>query len=325
MAGMLPDSDQIARSEYPPDYPFAPSKPWKPAAAKVPAPGEPAFPDLVGESDHSLPWPLMAGGLVVACGLVNLLMAPIVEVFDAPAPLVGLVYAVLLTQLAGHSLWTVWSKRPLWQRVLIGTLVLEALWACFVLGIAMSEPGPPDGEAIRLTACSMPLVTLCVAAPLWALRIYAQWQIVPSGGLPLDQPLSIRGILGATLVVAVAVSLVRLASDDPEYYDVAWIGWTIAAPSIAGASLLSLPPALYMVLRGERPVAGLFLLWGYATAAIVLLVFGIALFGGRLRGEELFAIAFSIYGFASLVWLLLLAVRSCGYRLAIGPSYERAP
>jgi len=317
MTRMLPDAEQAAPAEYPPDYPFAPHGPWKPAAAKWPAPGEPAFPDLA--ADDPLRGPMIAGAIVIACGVVNLLMAPIVELLDAPPPLVGLVYAVLLTQLAGHSLWTVWSRRPLWQRVLIGTLVLEALWACFVLGIALSEPGPPDGEAIRLTACSLPLVTLCAAAPLWALRIYAQWQIVPSGRLPQGQPLSIRDILWATLVVAVVVSLVRLASDDPEYYDIAWIGWTIAAPSIAGVSLLSLLPALFFVLRGERPVAGLFLLWGYATTAIVLLVFGIALFGGRLRGEELFAIAFSIYGFASLLWLLLLAVRSCGYRLAIGP------
>ena len=38
-------------------------------------------------------------------------------------------------------------------------------------------------------------------------------------------------MIAATLAVALALGFLRLASDDPEFYDVAWIGWLIAVPT----------------------------------------------------------------------------------------------
>src|SRR5687768_7125276 len=111
---MLPDADQVAPAEFPPGYPFAPQ-----AARKPPAAGEPA-------ASERLSSPLAkaaAGfGLVGGCAMVNLIMPPMVEGIDLPEPLVGLVGAVLFVQLAGQSLWIVWSGRPIWQRIVLGTL-----------------------------------------------------------------------------------------------------------------------------------------------------------------------------------------------------------
>ncbi len=312
---MLPDADQVAPAEYPPGYPFAPqSRSDRAAAGEFPAQAE--LP--VGYANTNAI--AIAVVALVGCGMLNLLMIPVVEGLDGPAPLVGLVYAFLLAQLAGHSLWTVFSERPLWLRVLWGTVVLEVLLLCAIIGASFTAPSD-FGDVARVMFCSLPLVTLCAQAPLWALRIYAQWRMTAADGSPEPppRPLSIRDILWATGVVAVAISLVRVASDSPDFHEVAWLGWAVAAPSIAAASLLSLPLALFLVLRGERPVAGLFLLWGYATFALAILIVGVALFGGRIRGEELMGLAFTLYGFASLLWSLLYLIRACNYRLAISP------
>lgn len=310
------DADQLAAADYPPDYPFAPQTVAGGQPAAVPPPlRQAASAAAIDVQEQAALRTALGIGLVIVCSLTNLVMVPLVDGLDMPIIVVGLVYGVLLAQVSMLSLWTVWSERPVWLRVVLGTLLAEILLACFLMGIAMNNPADFHDIA-RVMMCSLPLVLLCVQAPLWALRIYAGWRIAPAHGISQPQPLSIGQILLATATVAGAVSLVRLASDEPAFYESAWIAWVVAAPSIAGVSLITLPVALYLVLRWERTTSGLFLLWGYATAAIIVVIIVAPLaFGAPIRGEQAVGLFVALYTFAGLLWLLLRVVRAWGYRL----------
>jgi hypothetical protein len=315
---------------YPPEYPFAPkySEGHPPKSALS---IDDLEADLVRDKGSLLQpfhWGWFAA-VVVACGFLNLILAPIVEAFHVPPLLVAAAYAVLVSELAAQSIWIVWSERRLWQRLTVGTLAGQFLLLCFLAGIGVSGPGSSNFEEIvRVAVCSLPLVMLCVQAPLWALRIYARWRIVPVpwADVPPQRPLAIGDIIAATAVVAVALALLRLASSDPEFYEVAWIGWAIAAPSIAAISLLSVPLAMYLVLARRRPLVGLFVWWGLATALVAsALVVVAAVSRQPLRGEERLLLFITVYGAGGLLWLPLWAASICNYRLSTGNSARGTP
>jgi hypothetical protein len=314
---------------YPPDYPFAPQYPQGRPPKSPLAIKDIEAPIVSDNKAQTRPfrWGIFAIAVAV-CGFLNLSLAPVVENFDMPVVLIAVAYAALLSQLAAQSLWIVWSERPLWQRLVAGTLAGQMLLACFLAGIWMSEPRPSDfAEMVRVAVCSLPLVMLCVQAPLWALRIYTRWRIVPMHETNLlpERPLAIGDIIAATSVVALALALVRLASSDPEFYEEAWLGWTIAAPSIAGVSLLSLPPAMYLVLVRRWPFVGLLVWLGIATLVVVIALAVVAVIGGQqLRSEESTLLFFTVCGAGALSWVPLWATLACGYRLSLGSSAQGA-
>lgn len=319
----------VASIVYPPDYPFAPQY----ALGCTPKPSlSPNDVEATLFSDspaQASPFRWGTFALAVAvCGLLNLGLAPVVEAFDTPTVLIAVAYAVLLSQLAAQSLWIVWSERPLWQRLVAGTLAGHLLLTCFLAGIWMSEPRPSDfAEMVRAAVCSLPLAMLCVQAPLWALRIYARWRIVPSHETNLlpERSLAIGDMIAATSVVALALALIRLASSHPEFHEVAWIGWLIAAPSIAGISLLGLTPAIYLVLVRRRPFVGLFLWWGLATLVVVIALVLVAVIGRQqLRGEESLLLFLTVNGAGALSWVPLWATLARGYRMRLGNSARGA-
>ena len=324
MKPMLRDADQIAPADYPPGYPLAPQPTAQAAPPTSASPAAPLSQPAVASpaAANVKPWPALAAGFIAVCCMNNLMAGPLIDAFHEPPSLIGFVFGMLLTQIAALSLWTVWSERPVWQRQLCGMLLAEVLLAFFLVGIGSTAPGPRSNfvEVARAMACSLPLILLAVQMPLWALRIYAGWRIVlPASDAQPPGHLSIRDILQATVVVAVAVSLLRLASDDPEFFEVAWIAWAVALPCIAAASLLALPEALFIVLRWERPIHGLYAIWAYATVAIfIVLVIGATFFRVRIPGEEVIVTFVTIYVLAGFWWILLRVVRSGDYRLVTG-------
>jgi hypothetical protein len=268
---------------------------------------------------------IFALSLLANCCFVNLGLAPLIEALDEPLLLIGMAYGTLGAELAVVSLWTVWSERHLWQRLLVGSLAAEALAACFVGGIGLSRPRPSDyADVVRAILCSVPLVLLAIQGPLWALRTYAGWRITITGSSGLSRrPLSIGDLLWCMVAVAGAISLARLASSDPQYFDFAWVAWAVALPSLALVSLLCLPPAVFLALRIERPLIGLWGVWGYATVALLAALMVIGAFTGDIPDGELIALWFiSAYSFAAILWGALRLVRSWEYRLAIRGSSE---
>jgi hypothetical protein len=256
--------------------------------------------------------------------VANFVLAAMLGPGELPL-LVATFFSALIAQLAVQSLWIVWSTRPLWLRHLAGVLVGWLLVAAFLVGLGAGV-GPNNlDEVARVFLCCVPLVMLSVQAPLWGLRTYARWQIA-SAHRPamLDRPLSIGDMIAATLAVALALGLLRLASDDPEFYQVAWIGWLIAVPSIAVISLASLPPLLYLVLRRDSwPVVG-FLAWcGYATVVLVAAAIVILVLSGGPDAEGVLLLFVTPFGASTATWLALLVLRAGGYRLTFASERQR--
>jgi hypothetical protein len=317
------DRPQFTPAVYPPDYPFAPqyAPGHDPQACRT---QDIAIAAHLADAPHRQQtlyvWTAIA--LVGSC-FVNLVLAAMVGPSE-PIPLMAALFAALLSQLALQSLWIVFSPRPLWQRQLAGILLGWLLLGAFLMGIGLGNQPADLPEVARIFLCSVPLVMLSVQTPLWGLRIYARWQVVPTTRpAAMDRPLTIGDMIAATLAVAIAFGFIRLASDEPGFYQVAWIGWLIAVPSIAGIALVSLAPLVYLVLRPNAWPVGGFLAWcGEMTILLTAAAILIAMLGGRPDAEGIVLLFLSTFGAGTATWLGLWGLRTCGYRLVTGRDRE---
>lgn len=306
-------------AEYPPGYAFAPQYQAEHQREKIcNDPSElPPIPNNVPLGKLTLDTAVFAA-FVVGC-LVNLVLGAMVGPGE-PALLLGVSIAALLSQLALVSLGIVWGSRPHWQRQVAGTVSGWLLISSLVVGFKVGNTATDFFEQARIAICCLPLIMLSAQVPLWALRTYFRWRILPKDrpAVP-DRPLTIGDVIAATIVVALAFGFIRLASDDPDFYRVAWIGWLIAIPSIAAVSLVSLPPLLYLMLRRNAWPVGGFLAWcGYMTVLLTIYAIIISLFVTRWTSEGVLVLFLATLGAGTLTWLACCGLRACGYRLVIG-------
>jgi hypothetical protein len=134
-------------------------------------------------------------------------------------------------------------------------------------------------------------------------------------------------MLSGTTLVAIATSAVRFAyfgqgSPSMSY----WIGWGIAVPSIAGISLISLPPVIFFTLGISRLRIGMWLLFVYAAVATIATII-VAIRLSRpmgLSARVFMEVACLIVAFASTLAVPLLVARSRGRRLKIPFEFERS-
>jgi hypothetical protein len=304
-------------AEYPPDYPFAPQyqTPRPPEHLALHGVEIPPIPhEAPSHNQFLFPW--FAAGLGGSC-CFNFLVGTMVGPSE-PILLMAALFAAVLAQLALQSTWIVWSPRPLWQRQLVGVIAGWMLLGAFLVGLP---------ELVRAFLCSVPLVMVSAQIPLWALRTYLGWRILSvDEPVSIDRPLTIGDMIAATVVVAIAFGFIRLASDDAEFYAIAWIGWLIAVPSIGAASLASLPPLLFLVLRDRAwPLGGFFAWCGYATLILTVCAIVISILSRRPDPEGIMLLYLAPLGAGTLTWLALWGLRACGYRLVIGnPEATRA-
>jgi hypothetical protein len=299
------DSAQPALDEYPSDYPYAPQPPRELA--------EPRPPGRIVQLLVRPPAPELL--VLSGAALFNLLIVPLVEAFrPEPMVLAGLAYGVLASELAGLTIWMVWSNTPLWIRLALYWSLLYGLLFCFLISIWLSEQSDPV-NLFRGPLCGLPLAALATQLPLWALRMYAGWQIERPGDEARSsaRPLSIGDILLGTVIAAVGVAAAQGVASDGR----AWLAWAIAIPSIAGVSLASIPAAIYCTLRLKDAGWGAGLLFAYAAGGVIvtLIVVAWAHGGGTLELDFLAALAVMISTLASALWGLLIVAKRRGYVL----------
>jgi len=154
------------------------------------------------------------------------------------------------------------------------------------------------------------------------------WEIVENhGAVVMDsgRALSIGDMLAGTTLAAIAISAVRFASIAPGYPNMSnWIGWAIAVPSIAGISLVSLPPIILCTLWLKHWKTGLWLLMAYSAAATVVTVIVIWQINrpSILTARELVAVVALIVAFAATLFGTLLLVRARGVKLKLPIDLE---
>lgn len=305
-------------AEYPADYPFAPQyRASRPPENLAPHAVEiPPIPQEARTHPSSL-YPWLAAALCGGC-LFNFIAGTLLGPAE-PIVLMAALMSAFLSQLALQSVWIVWSPHPLWLRQIVGVTTGWFLFGAFLLGLYNGHERHNSDflEVVRLFLCSIPLVMVSAQIPLWGLRTYLQWRILPAGEpVPADRPLTIGDMIAATVIVALAFGFIRLASDKPEVYEVAWIGWLIAVPSIAAVSLASLPPLLFLVLRPRAiPLGGFFAWCGYATVLLTVAAVIITILSGRLDAKGIALLSLATLGAGTATWLALCGLRAIGYRL----------
>ena len=307
-------SDPIAapQSDYPDGYPYAPREPGMVVPASI---------QIASRSqDWSVLDPPLGEILLLAAGCTfNFLIVPLVTSFGSPSPspppLIGVMYGVFAGQLGGLSIWLVWSRGGLVKRLAIYCLLMYGLLLCFLVGVLVGEPTSARHVA-RATAFGLPLVSLSVQLPLWLLRSYLGWEIAEGddSGVPHSRrALSIGDMLAGTTLAAIAISLVRFASIAPGYPNMSnWIGWLVAVPSIAGISLVSLPPIILCTLWLKDWKTGLWFLMAYSAAATVVTVIVILRIDrpSVLTARELVEVVALIITFAATLFGTLLLARA---------------
>ena len=320
LAGNPQSGDQV-------EYPYGPRPPsttdspvWPQAAPEAPLAGS-------------------EGPLVVAIGLGvifasgNFAVCPLMAAFnraDWGALPVFVLIGAILAQAGLLSAGLVFGDGSLWVRMIVcwGTAVF--LWGCWAAGrltVALFCVWSFDwGEQLRFGVLSIPLVGLAIQSPLWLVRCYLGWRLTRSGtGASAVRPLSIGDYLIGTAVTAVSITCARLAPQPDWDNSSYWPAWAIVFASIAGASLLSVIPAMLAMFRLRDRRLGLYLLLGYGfvagmtTLAILIRVFG---FPGGPGAWRAVAVVVVFVSLAGCLGLGMKAARDLGFELVLSRNQQ---
>jgi hypothetical protein len=234
--------------------------------------------------------------------------------------------------------WLAWGSQPFWQRALRHWIVAAILYLVWVAGLWLARQalGQPDQfrQVSMMVGLSVPLMSIAAQLPLWMARQMFGWRLIHHEMRPGEEnkgprraPLSIRDLMTATVVVAVALALARLApSPDGKPIGMLWVIMFTAATTVSTMTLLPVGPLL---MRTPRLGRGVLLACLYAAFwigllwLIVLVAWGRGLFPPPPLAV-LIGLSFLILSFAATVVLAAAAARSRGYRLISGRLRHRS-
>jgi hypothetical protein len=297
--------------------------------------------DLPTDSPTSRAGPLATspfaafGCLIALAGLFNVLCLPVIASShpdDGRWVWLAITVGIWAGQLGVATLWLVWSPGPFVRRLVVHWTVGLGLYACWALGYAAAfgSDGPPGHvpEAWWFVLSGLPAVSLAAQLPLWPLRTHFGWRIERPDSASQSGPaqsLSIRDMILATLLTSVSLAALRLTPwavnrpPDAEY----WAGWAIALLSIAGASAVTLVPAVRLALRVRDWALAIEVLLGVAGAAwLGTLVVATAVVGTP-PAEAVIAMGIAYASFAGALAVPLLIVKGRGYQLTFAGERAR--
>jgi hypothetical protein len=219
--------------------------------------------------------------------------------------------------------WLAWSERPFWQRLLWHWIVAAILYGVWVIGLALSQPGQPGLSRLsKMIGLSVPLMSIAAQMPLWIARQTLGWRLIyRERNDARATPLSIRDLMLATVLVAVALALARLApSPDGKPIGMLWLIMFAAATTISAITLL---PAGPLLMRTPRLARGVLFASFYAAFWIALpwLIVLVAWHRGYFAPPPiavLLGLSCMVLSFAGTVILAAAAARARGYRLILG-------
>jgi hypothetical protein len=125
-------------------------------------------------------------------------------------------------------------------------------------------------DELRLGVFGLPLLAVAIQMPLWTIRLYRGWELRHSQLRQPAQPLRILDYLLCMGAVAVAIASARWAVKPAEMNTDYWTGFGIACAVAAGISLVSVPPALWLLFRWTNAWLGYAALIVYSATATAL-------------------------------------------------------
>jgi hypothetical protein len=218
--------------------------------------------------------------------------------------------------------WLTWSDQPFGRRLTRHWIIAATLYLIWVAGLALGQRNQ-FAEATSIVGLSVPLVSIAAQLPLWIARQAFGWRLIrgnPRNGAR-PAPLLIRHLMWATILVALALALARVApipADDER----AGI-WTVMALAAGVTSTIALLPPTPLLLRAQPFQRGILFAGLYAGFWIGLL-WTVILVGrhyGLFAPPPLAAVVGAsclIFSFAGTVIFAAAIARARGYRLVWG-------
>ena len=218
--------------------------------------------------------------------------------------------------------WLAWGEEPFWQRLLWHWIVAAVLYLVWVAGLALGQPNQ-FRQLSMMVGLSVPLMSIAAQLPLWIARQIFGWRLIrgEENDAARPAPLSIRDLIAATVVVAVALAVARLApSPDGKPIGMLWVIMFGAATIVSTITLLPVSPLLMRTPRFGRGVL-LASLYAAFWIALIWLIVLVAWGRGLFRPPPLavlIGVSCFILSFAATVILAAAVARSRGYRLISG-------
>jgi hypothetical protein len=236
-------------------------------------------------------------------------------------------FGCILAQGSLLAAWLVWSDAPFSRRLLWHWIVAGSLCCIWLIGLALAKPPAGFREVGFTVALTVPLVSLGAQFPFWIVRMLFGWRLVritslPSAAPRAEQPLSIRDLFLATLIVAISFAVARLspgAQQEPEFR-FAWGLFMTAAATICAIAIL---PAAAILLRPRPFHRAVTYSLAYASVPIIFLWTTVAVvrFYGLTNLPPWFifvGLTCLILAYAGTAILAAAAARDRGYLLAWG-------
>jgi hypothetical protein len=283
-------------------------------------------------------WPVLAGAIL--CAVIDFSLAPIFdEMRNGPGPGIDAIpfFGLVGCTLAQGNLlaaWLAWGEGPFLRRLLRHWLAALLLYCAWAIGIWLVVPPEAVGLICMAVGLGVPLVSLGAQAPLWIAREWLGWRIVRDGemsGVGGERPMTIRGLMGATVLVAVSLTLVRLVptmqlrlapTAQPQRQEY-WVIWIVAFMVAALISSIGMLPAGRLLLGIRRFRLALLASSGYAVGLIglVWVVRELLLRYALNSGPPLIAYGMGtglMLGYAATLMVAGAIARGLGYRMARG-------
>jgi hypothetical protein len=218
--------------------------------------------------------------------------------------------------------WLAWSEEPFWQRILRHWIVAAILYLVWAAGLALGQPSQFSPLSM-MVGLSVPLMSIAAQLPLWIARQTLGWRLIRDYERigTRHAPLTIRDLMMATVVVALALALARLApSPDGKPIGMLWIVMFVAAMTISTISML---PASALLMRTPRFERGVLFAALYAAVwmGVPWLVVVVTWHRGYFPpppAAVLIGLSSFVLSFAATVILAAAAARSRGQRLIWG-------
>jgi hypothetical protein len=200
-------------------------------------------------------------------------------------------------------------------------IVAAALFCVWAVGVALASPPNESRMAWLTIGFAVPVVSMGAQLPPWIARQWIGWRITQAEfdeEMPSERPLTIRGLMLATLLVAVTFAIARLVpfSQDKEFGPVLGV-WFFGGAII---SVIGMLPAGGMLLGMQR--FRMALIWSgvYAATLISLVWIGRELLIRYALNSGPPLIAFVMLsglmvGYATTLVVAGTIARANGYRL----------
>ena len=269
---------------------------------------------------------------LLLCMPANAIIVPLSEAVRPPSGWTHAVLAIaglMVAQAGLLSILAVWGSGPWWMRLALHWGVAAALilsWClgwCWAYGYRLNALSDSTLQDARMLLGGLLLCSLLVQAVPWLLRVYWGWTIQPRGASAqaVAARLSIRDLLLATVMAALAVGAARASQPESAPRGEYWLAWLLTGIGVGVFVLLTLVPTVYCTLRMRSPLwAGGCLVFISAIIAIPLMATLIASrpYGGPDLWWIVLAMLALVLGYMGGLAGPLLIARSSGYRLETG-------